>query len=111
MSENLSSRERIQKAIDCETPDRIPIALRLEYSAALWAGMSFRDFCCYPHKASDAIELAYDKMGGWDGVDNTWTQGIRFTQLEPGKMLVPGKDQSEDKPPEFVDEPAMTADD
>ncbi len=111
MSETLSSRERIQKAIDCQTPDRVPIALRVEYSAALWAGMSCRDFCCYPHKASDVIEAAFDKIGGWDGVDNTWTQGVRFTHLEPQKPMIPGVDLPDDVPMEFSSEPSMTADD
>jgi len=112
MSETLSPRERLQKAIDCQNPDRIPIALRLEYSAALWAGMSCHDFCCHPHKASDAIELAFDRMGGWDGVDNTFTQGTRFMNLEPRKALVPGVDIPDDMPMDFgTDKPAMTAED
>jgi len=110
-NETLTERERLQKAIACETPDRIPIVLRLEYSAALWAGITCRDFCCYPHKASDAIEIAFDRIGGWDGVDNTWTQGIRFMRLEPQKPMIPGVDLPEDMPLEFDSKPSMTADD
>ncbi len=111
MSETMSPRERLQKVIDCETPDRIPIVLRLEYTAAFWAGMSFRDFCCYPHKASDAVEMAFDRMGGWDGVDSAWTLGTRWAKLEPKKILVPGIDIPDDRPHDFVDAPTMTADD
>jgi hypothetical protein len=103
--------ERLHKAIECRTPDRVPITIRLEYAAASWAGMSFRDFALDPKKASDAIEQAYDRMGGWDAVDASWTLGTRWNRLEVAKVQIPGVDFPEQLPHRMIDYPVMQPDD
>jgi uroporphyrinogen-III decarboxylase len=111
MSKTVSSKERVQNAINCETSDRVPVALRLDYCAARWSDISFQRFTLDPQKASEAIEWAFDRMGGWDAVDSTWTQGIRFTKLETWKMQIPGIALPPDRLPKIDDEPTMTAED
>lgn len=80
----MNSKERVEKAIACETPDRIPIHLRLEWSVPRWTQINPKDFAYDPWKSSNAIETVFDKIGGFDAIDNTWTMGIRHTELEPG---------------------------
>jgi len=111
MSKTTSSKERIQTAINCETPDKVPVALRLDYCAARWSGISNQEFTLDPQKASDSIEWAFDHIGGWDAVDSTWTQGTRFTKLETWMMQIPGVAIPPDRLPKIDDEPAMTAED
>jgi uroporphyrinogen-III decarboxylase len=111
MSEKMFSKERIRKAIRCESPDRVPVALRLDYCAARWAKIDNRSFTLDPHKASEAIEWVFDRMGGWDAVDSTWTQGLRFTNLETWKMQIPGIAIPPDRRSMIDDEPAMIAED
>lgn len=111
MSKIISSMDRIQKAIKCEAPDRIPTALRIDYCAARWAGISFQDFTLDPQKASQSIEWVFDNIGGWDAVDSTWTQGIRFTKLETLKMQIPGIALPPDRLPKIDEKPGMIAED
>ena len=105
------SQERILEAIGCETPDRVPVALRLDYCAARWAGIDTQSFTLDPEKASRAIEWAFDRTGGWDAVDSTWTQGTRFDRLETWRMPMPGIALPPDKLPESDTTPTMTAED
>ena len=111
MSKTTSSKERVQKAIKCETPDRIPIALRIDYCAARWAGISFQSFTLDPSKASQAIEWVFDRMGGWDAVDSTWTQGVRLTKLETWKMRIPRFALPPDRLPNIDEYPGMITED
>ncbi len=105
------SRERLRRAVECKTPDRVPITIRLEYAAARWAGISFKDFALDPLKASNAIEQTYEKMGGWDAVDASWTLGTRWSRLEAAKVQFPGVDFPEQLPHRVVDYPVMTPED
>lgn len=107
MSRTTLSNERVQKAIGCETPDRVPVALRLDYCAARWAGISLQSFTFDPNKASQAIEWVFDRMGGWDAVDSTWTQGVRFTNLEPWKIQAREIVRPPDRLPNIDIYPAM----
>jgi len=106
-----SPKERLQRAVECANPDRVPIALRLEYVAATWVGMNFSDFALNPAKASRAIEYAFDRIGGWDGVDAAWTLGTRWAELEPVKVLLPGVDLPPHLPHRVVEEPVMKPED
>ncbi|MEE9586229.1 MAG: uroporphyrinogen decarboxylase family protein [Nitrososphaerales archaeon] len=104
-------KERLHKSIQCGTPDRIPIAVRLEYAAATWTGMNFADFALDPRRASEAMELVYDKLGGWDAVDASWTLGTRWSKLEAAKVQLPGVDFSEQLPHRIEDYPVMNPED
>lgn len=111
MSETMSPKERTEKAISCGVPDRVPIALMLGYAAAAWTGMKFSEFEFYPDKASKALEIAFNRMGGWDTVFPSWMIGIAFTTLLPLKIRVPGIDLPENIPHQVVEEPLMTVED
>lgn len=102
---------RLREAISCRKPDRIPIALRLEYAAASWAKMNFSDFALKPEKASIALEYAFDAIGGWDLIDASWTLGTRWLKLEAAKVEMPGVDFSEKLPHRIIDYPVMKPED
>jgi len=103
--------ERISKAINCSTPDRIPIALRIEYAAASWAKIKFSDFALNPLMASEALEKAYDDIGGWDAVDASWTLGTRWVKSEAAKVEIPGVDFSDEIPHRIIEFPVMKPED
>ncbi len=105
------SKDRLEKAIQYETPDRVPVALRIDYCAARWAGISFQNFTLKPHKASQALEWVFDRMGGWDAIDSTWTQGVRFAKMETWKMRIPEIVLPPDRLPEIDDNIGMIAED
>ncbi|MCS4538260.1 MAG: hypothetical protein HYY67_05330 [Thaumarchaeota archaeon] len=84
----MNSKERMDAAVACKVPDRIPIALRLDVPAAHWSGITSEEFMQDPWKASNAIEWVFDKFGGWDGVDNTWTMGVRYLKLDTYNMEI-----------------------
>ena len=104
-------KERLNKAIMCLTPDRIPIAVRLEYVAASWAKMKFSEFALNPLKASEAIEKAYDEIGGWDAMDASWTLGTRWLKMEAAKVEMPDVDFSGQLPHRIIDCPVMKPED
>ena len=103
--------ERLTKAISCSTPDRIPIALRIEYAAAVWAKLNFSEFALNPVKSSEALEKAYDNIGGWDAVDASWTLGTRWTKTEASKIEISGIDFSGELPHRIIDFPVMRPED
>jgi hypothetical protein len=105
------SRNRLQSAIECKSPDRIPITIRLEYAAAFWTSLKFSLFANNPWKASEAIETIYDKIGGWDAVDTSWTLGTRWAKLEAAEVKYPGIDFSEKLPHRILDIPVMNHED
>lgn len=105
------SGERLRKAVECGTPDRVPLALRLEYAAAYWAGVSFSEFALNPGKASEAIEQVYGKIGGWDAVEASWTLGTRWSKIEAAKVQIPGVDFHEQLPHRMLDIPVMKPED
>ncbi len=80
----MNSKERVEKAVACEVPDRTPIHLRLEWSVPRWTGVNPQEFVDDPWTASNALETVFDKIGGWDAVDNTWTLAARHSRLEIG---------------------------
>ncbi len=102
---------RLREAINCRKPDRIPIALRIEYAAALWAKISFSEFALNPKKASDALEYSFNTIGGWDLIDASWTLGTRWTKLEATKVEMPGTDFSDKLPHRVIDYPVMKHED
>jgi hypothetical protein len=106
-----SSKERLQKAIECKSSDRIPISIRLEYAAAFWSGLKFGQFADDPWSASEAIESIYDKIGGWDAVDASWTLGTRWSKLEAANVKFPDADFSEQTPHRIEDSQVMKPDD
>jgi len=103
--------ERVSKAIKCSTPDRIPIALRIEYAAAAWAKINFSEFALHPLKASEALEKAYNDIGGWDAVDASWTLGTRWSKIEASKVEIPGVDFSGEIPHRIIEFPVMKSED
>lgn len=107
----MNPEERMERVLACGTPDRTPVALRLEYCAARWAGVTAQDFTDDPWRASGAIEWVYDQMGGWDAVDNSWTLGARFTMLEAWSIARPGVELPQDSPYKMIAKPAMLAED
>lgn len=106
-----NSKERVFKAIECSSPDRIPIALRIEYAAASWIGLKYSEFALNPTKASEALESAYRRIGGWDIVDASWTLGTRWSRLEAAEVQIPGINSREQYPHRVIDSSIMFSED
>jgi len=61
---------RIQKTINLEPVDQIPVIYMGVAFAPRYMGMSIAEFCANPDAALDVTLAAMDKMGGWDGCNN-----------------------------------------
>ncbi len=107
----MTPTERVLRTVRFETTDRAPVSAMLDYAAAAWMGMKFSDFELQPKKASEAIEKAFEKMGGWDSIFPSWAIGVVFTTLLPLKIRVPGIDLPDNVPHQIVEQPIMTPED
>jgi hypothetical protein len=65
-SESMTSIERIDKAINLEEADRVPVAPIIHYDAASYYGITTEEFFWNPKKAEEAYEYTFNKLGGVD---------------------------------------------
>jgi uroporphyrinogen-III decarboxylase len=67
-NESMTSIERIEKAINLEEADRVPVAPIISYDAARHYGITVEEFFWNPKKAEEAYEYTFNKLGGVDFV-------------------------------------------
>lgn len=66
MKDQMTSKERVQAAIDLREPDRTPVAAGLLYSIARWAGVTVAEYISNTELHARLIRQAYEDLGGWD---------------------------------------------
>jgi len=85
---------RIQKAIQLEPVDRVPVVYMGVAFAPRYMGMTIAEFCADPEAALQVALAAMDRLGGLDGAN--LAGGGRITALLTGIWLsrlgVPGRD-------------------
>lgn len=104
---------RIRKAINLETVDRIPVLYMGMAFAPRYLGMSMADFCADPEAPVNTSLAAMDKLGGFDGI-NSAVAGT-LTRVLPAMWLarvgVPGRDLPPDSLWQVLEAEVMTTDD
>ena len=100
MVEQLTSLERIQRAISLEDVDRVPVSPLLFYYCAYFNGLSTKDFLTDMEKQVEVAEKTFERHGGWDawyfvpGNTNHYTLRARWA-LE---VKTPGMGLPDDAP-------------
>jgi uroporphyrinogen-III decarboxylase len=89
---------RIQKVVNLEPVDRVPVVYMGVAFAPRYMGVSMKDFCADPELALQANLNAIERLGGLDGVN--LAGGGRITPILTGlwasKLGVPGRDLPDD---------------
>lgn len=105
--------DRIQKAINLEPVDRIPVVYMGVAFAARYIGMSMAEYCADPEAPANTNLAAMDKLGGLDGIN--FAGGGRITALLTSLWLarlgVPGRDLPPDSVWQVREAEVMTTDD
>lgn len=116
LEEAVDSIERVNKAINLEEPDRVPVAPLIGYEAARFFGITIEEFFVDRKKAERAYEYTIDKLGGIDMVMPPSTYIDFYSPLSPSYSLyycdwkLPGKELSGNVMPQFNEKPIMDED-
>ncbi len=62
----MTSEERLEAAIRCETPDRVPVCPMIYYFAAFYSGITVHELWSDWSKYNMAIKKCWDDLGPWD---------------------------------------------
>ncbi|HUT55015.1 MAG TPA: uroporphyrinogen decarboxylase family protein [bacterium] len=103
-SDRMTSEERLDTAMRCGVPDRVPVAPLIHYFAAACAGMTCADLWWSRKKYHQAMRACYDLAGPWDAaylLDAASPEA--YTWLVPMKMKVPGRELPADSPAQFLE--------
>lgn len=100
----MNSKERVLKAINFGSPDRIPVIPFVMQFAAKVAGVGYRDYCKTGEKMADAQYRCWRKFG-YDGV-NVSSDAHRLAEALGGKVAFP-----EDGVPYVAEPPIKTRED
>jgi uroporphyrinogen-III decarboxylase len=105
--------ERIRKAINLETVDRIPVVYNGMAFAPRYLGMSMADFCADPEAPVSTSLEAMDRLGGFDGI-NLAVAGkttITVPAMWLSRVKIPGRDLPPDSVWQVLEAEVMTTDD
>jgi uroporphyrinogen-III decarboxylase len=104
---------RIQKAINLEPVDHIPVVYNGMAFAPRYLGMSIADFCADPEATVNANLATMDKLGGFDGINLASAGKITATlpALWLARVGVPGRDLPPDSIWQVREAEVMTTDD
>lgn len=104
---------RIQKAINLEPVDRVPVIYMGVAFAPRYMGVSIADFCADGDLAMNVTLDAMDKMGGWDGINLPAGGRIApaLTSIWMSKIAEPGRELPDDSLWQVMEKEVMTHDD
>ena len=87
---------RIQTAIHCGTPDRVPLSLVLDTFACNTVGVKYSEFCADLDVAGQTMLAATEKLGDVDSVQWATYAPAVLGMLWLAPMKLPGRDLPED---------------
>jgi uroporphyrinogen-III decarboxylase len=112
MSPEINAENRVNRAINLEIPDRVPIYMSLSFFAARNAKITIENFMNNKDEYFEAMDKVYKDFGGWDAI---WaTGGLDYYNtafLFAMKMKYPGRDLPADDIYQLVETPVMTEED
>ena len=105
--------DRIQKAMRCESVDRIPVIYMGVAFSPRYMGMSIAKFCEDPEAAANVTIAAMDRLNGFGGLDGC--NAAQTTRITPAlttvwlsRIGVPGRDLPSDSLWQVREEEVMT---
>lgn len=120
IEESMNSIERIEKAINLEEADRVPVAPLLDYDAARYYGITIKEFFFNPKQAEAAFDSAFNRLGGIDMIVQNPTNSYALKYYSPwspteslyySNWKLPGKDLPDDVIAQFDEKPIMSEND
>ncbi|WXG46184.1 MAG: uroporphyrinogen decarboxylase family protein [Candidatus Atabeyarchaeum deiterrae] len=106
--EAMSPRERIEAVKSLKVPDRVPVVPLIDFVAPKIAGVKMSDFIFNDEVANKAIQVTFEKLGGWDEIFPPQIITMSAFSL---KSKAPGRDLPDDALLQVCDEEIMKLDD
>lgn len=110
--DRMSAEERLDTAMRCGRPDRVPVAPLIHYFAAACAGFTCADLWRDRRKYREAMRICFETVGPWDAaylLDAVSPEA--YTWLVPMTMRIPGRDLPPDSPAQFLELEIMKRED
>ncbi len=105
-------RERLEAAIRCEKPDRVPIIPMLDFFCARYKGVALEKFVTDNDLARDLIIQVWDEFGGWDATYfGTMLNQFAFALNVPMRLKLPGRELPSDSLWQFEEKPTIEVED
>ena len=109
--ETMMPKERMQAAINLETPDRVPVCPLVGVPAAAGLlGLNLGELHADPNRAIEALLRAFEEFGGWDAV-NFFPNIALLYNLGGLAVKVPGKDLPDNYQIQFDEKETLTVED
>ncbi len=108
----MTPRERIEAAIRCEKPDRVPISPMLDFFCARYKGVLLEKFVNDNDLGRELLSQVFDEFGGWDATyaGSTLNQ-FAFALNLPMRLKVPGRELPPDSLWQFDEQEIIEVDD
>jgi hypothetical protein len=104
--------ERVQAAIRCEIPDRIPIIPMMGFFCARYKGVTMAKYINDWDLARDLAIEVFNEFGGWDYVyASTSVTDFAFALTLPMRLKLPGRELPEDSIWQFDEIPVIEVED
>jgi uroporphyrinogen-III decarboxylase len=116
INETLSSKERVEAAINLQPVDRVPVMPMTTAFPALYHGMSYAEVGKNKERARQCSIDVFDEVGGWDGIlypGYTVRVAPRLSAIldQVPLLLQPGRELPEDSPPQSAEHRILTLED
>jgi Uroporphyrinogen decarboxylase (URO-D) len=110
--DRLTAEQRLSTAMRCEVPDRVPVVPLIHYFAAACGDITCADLWWDRRKYCQAITKCFDMVGGWDAsFQLDVASPAIYTFFIPMRARVPGRDEMDDGPAQFLEEEIMKRED
>jgi hypothetical protein len=110
--ETMTTEERVDAAMRCNVPDRVPCVPLIHYFAAACAGYTNADLWWSRKKYHRAMRVCYDMTGPWDAAFILDAASpLAYSTLLPMQLRVPGRDLPDDSPLQALEEEVMSRSD
>ena len=108
----MTHRERIEAAIRCEKPDRVPIAPMMDFFCARYKGVALDKFVNDNDLGRELLMQVFDEFGGWDATyQGTTLNEFAFALTLPMRLKIPGRELPPDSIWQFDEMPLIQVED
>ncbi len=112
MMDEMTPRERIEAAIRCEKPDRVPTVPMMDFFCARQKGVTLEKFINDNDLGRELLLQTFDEYGGWDALfQSTTLNEFAFALTLPMRLKVPGRELPEDAVWQFEEVPVLGVED
>ena len=108
----MTPRERLEAAIRCEKPDRVPICPMMDFFCARYKGVTLEKFVNDNDLGRELLIQVFDEFGGWDATYvGTTLNEFAFALTLPMRLKVPGRELPPDSLWQFDEMPIIEVED